>query len=273
MIRSSRLEIIQSTGWNGSWQVSKAGKNLTRRTVRGPPEKSSFGVVASNAVQLNSCGPSWPSRCSPCYNLACCATLGLSVTSRFALIGLFRRMSPDQQRRGGRMFSGKVLIVTGAAGNVGSALATLLASRGARIAAVDTLRDRLEAVVAGLSGSGHLALADHDLTDSDAANSLVAKVRQTCGRLDGVGTTVGGFAMAKLANAGLEQWDAMFSLNVKTTWNMYRAAVPAIRAAGGGALVGIGSAAGLRGSGEMAAYSATKSAVMRLTESLADELR
>jgi len=171
------------------------------------------------------------------------------------------------------MFSGKVLIVTGAAGNVGSALATLLASRGARIAAVDTLRDRLEAVVAGLSGSGHLALADHDLTDSDAANSLVGKVQQTCGRLDGVGTTVGGFAMAKLADAGLEQWDAMFSLNVKTTWNMYRAAVPAIRAAGGGALVGIGSAAGLRGSGEMAAYSATKSAVMRLTESLADELR
>ncbi len=95
----------------------------------------------------------------------------------------------------------------------------------------------------------------------------------TCGRLDGVGTTVGGFAMAKLADAGAEQWDAMFSLNVKTTWNIYRAAVPAMRAAGGGALVAIGSAAGLKGSGEMAAYSATKSAVMRLTESLADELR
>jgi NAD(P)-dependent dehydrogenase (short-subunit alcohol dehydrogenase family) len=64
----------------------------------------------------------------------------------------------------------------------------------------------------------------------------------------------------------------MFNLNVKTTWNIYRAAVPALRSAGGGSLVGIGSAAGLRGSGQMAAYSATKSAVMRLTESLADEL-
>ena len=171
------------------------------------------------------------------------------------------------------MFTGNVIIVTGAAGNVGSALAALLASRGARIAAVDTAKDRLEAVTAGLSGGGHLALADYDLTDPAAANALVATVRQTCGRLDGVGTTVGGFAMAKLADAGLEQWDAMFSLNVKTTWNIYRAAVPAIRAAGGGALVGIGSAAGLKGSGQMAAYSATKSAVMRLTESLADELR
>ncbi|HVC61079.1 MAG TPA: SDR family NAD(P)-dependent oxidoreductase [Acetobacteraceae bacterium] len=171
------------------------------------------------------------------------------------------------------MFTGKVIIVTGAAGNVGSALATLLASRGARIAAVDTARDRLEALTASLSGDGHLALPDYDLTDPAAANALVARVRETCGRVEGVGTTVGGFAMAKLADAGLEQWDAMFSLNVKTTWNIYRAAVPAIRAAGGGALVAIGSAAGLKGSGEMAAYGATKSAVMRLTESLADELR
>jgi NAD(P)-dependent dehydrogenase (short-subunit alcohol dehydrogenase family) len=171
------------------------------------------------------------------------------------------------------MFTGQVIMVTGAAGNVGSALATLLASRGARVVAVDTAKDRLEVVTAGLPGGGHLALADYDLSDSTAANALVAAARQTCGRLDGVGTTIGGFAMAKLSDAGLEQWDAMFSLNVKTTWNIYRAAVPVIRDGGGGALVGIGSAAGLKGGGQMAAYSATKSAVMRLTESLADELR
>ncbi len=171
------------------------------------------------------------------------------------------------------MFTGKVIIVTGAAGNVGSALAAHLASKGARVAAVDTVKERLDKMVSGLPGSGHLALSTYDLTDAAATAALVAHVVASAGRLDAVGTTVGGFAMAKLADAGLDQWDAMFNLNVKTTWNIYRAAVPAIRAAGGGALVGIGSAAGLRGSGEMAAYSATKSAVMRLTESLADELR
>ena len=171
------------------------------------------------------------------------------------------------------MFSGKVIIVTGAAGNVGSALAAHLASKGARIAAVDTVKDRLDAMVSGLSGSGHLALSTYDLTDSAATAALVAHVVASAGQLNGVGTTVGGFAMAKLADAGLDQWDKMFSLNVKTTWNIYRAAAPAVKQAGGGALVGIGSAAGLRGSGEMAAYAATKSAVMRLTESLADELR
>jgi NAD(P)-dependent dehydrogenase (short-subunit alcohol dehydrogenase family) len=171
------------------------------------------------------------------------------------------------------MFTDKIIVVTGAAGNVGSALATLLASQGARVVGVDTVKDRLEAVVGSLQGSGHLALSDHDLTDFAASEALIARVRSAFGRLDGVGTTVGGFAMAGLADAGLDQWDAMFSLNVKTTWNIYRAAVPALHQAGGGSLVGIGSAAGLRGSGQMAAYSATKSAVMRLTESLADELR
>ena len=171
------------------------------------------------------------------------------------------------------MFTGKVFIVTGAAGNVGSALAHHLAFKGARVAAVDTVKERLETVVAGLHGAGHLALSAYDLLDSSATAALVAHVVATVGQLNGVGTTVGGFAMAKLADAGLDQWDKMFALNVKTTWNIYRSAVPAIRAAGGGAMVGIGSAAGLRGSGEMAAYAATKSAVMRLTESLADELR
>jgi NAD(P)-dependent dehydrogenase (short-subunit alcohol dehydrogenase family) len=171
------------------------------------------------------------------------------------------------------MFSRKVIIVTGAAGNVGSALARLLAARGAHVAAVDTLKDQLDTVVGSLEGSGHLALSEYDLTDSVASAALVARVQSTHGRLDGVGTTVGGFAMAKLADAGLDQWDAMFSLNVKTTWNIYRAAAPVLKAAGGGSLVGIGSVAGLHGSSQMAPYAATKSAVLRLTESLADELR
>lgn len=172
------------------------------------------------------------------------------------------------------IFSNKTFIVTGAAGNVGSALAHLLASRGARVAAVDSLQAPLEAVVATLDNSAsHLALPGVDLTDPDACARLIERVTAAFGRIDGVGTTVGGFAMAPLAEAGPEQWDLMFDLNVRTTWNIYRAAIPPIRAAGGGSLVGIGSAAGLRGSGQMAAYSATKSAVMRLTESLADELR
>ena len=172
------------------------------------------------------------------------------------------------------MFTDKVIIVTGAAGNVGSAVARLLASRGAKVAAVDTLGPPLTAVMATLENpSRHLPIPEVDLTDPTACDSLVARVVHTLGGLHGVATTVGGFAMGKLAETSLDQWDAMFSLNVKTTWNIYRAAAPVLKAAGGGSLVGIGSVAGLHGSSQMAPYAATKSAVMRLTESLADELR
>lgn len=172
------------------------------------------------------------------------------------------------------MFTDKVIIVTGAAGNVGSAVARLLASRGAKVAAVDALGPPLAAVMATLENpSRHLPIPEVDLTDPTACESLVEMVVHALGGLHGVATTVGGFAMGKLAETSLDQWDAMFSLNVKTTWNIYRAAAPVLKAAGGGSLVGIGSAAGLHGSSQMAPYAATKSAVMRLTESLADELR
>jgi NAD(P)-dependent dehydrogenase (short-subunit alcohol dehydrogenase family) len=172
------------------------------------------------------------------------------------------------------MFTDKVIIVTGAAGNVGRAVTRLLASRGAKVAAVDTLGPPLTALLQTLENPiRHLPIPEVDLTNPAACESLVAKVVQVFGGLHGVATTVGGFIMGKLADTGLDQWDAMFNLNVKTTWNIYRAAAPVLKAAGGGSLVGIGSVAGLHGSSQMAPYAATKSAVLRLTESLADELR
>ncbi|MBV9252011.1 MAG: SDR family oxidoreductase [Acetobacteraceae bacterium] len=172
------------------------------------------------------------------------------------------------------MFMNRVIIVTGAAGNVGSEVARLLAARGAKVAAVDLMALPLAALVETLeTPNRHLALPGVDLTDPAACKALVDRVTSSLGGLHGVATTVGGFAMSKLGDTGPAEWDAMFNLNVRTTWNIYRAAVPALRAADGGSLVGIGSAAGLKGSREMAPYCAMKSAVMRLTESLADELR
>ena len=73
------------------------------------------------------------------------------------------------------MFTGQVIIVTGAAGNVGSALATHLASKGARVAAVDTVKDRLEAVVSGLPGAGHLL-------PHDRPEDIVTAIREVAER-------------------------------------------------------------------------------------------
>jgi len=172
------------------------------------------------------------------------------------------------------MFTDKAIVVTGAAGNVGSAVARLLAARGARVAAIDAHAPPLDALMPTLhQPDRHLALPNVDLTDPAACDAAITRTTQAFGHLHGVVTTVGGFAMGRLADTGPAEWERMFKLNVETTWNIYRAATPALRQAGGGSLVGIGSAAGLRGSGQMAPYAATKSAVMRLTESLADELR
>ncbi len=170
-------------------------------------------------------------------------------------------------------FTDKVIIVTGAAGNVGSAVIRLLAERGAIVAAVDSVREPLEQAVAALGGTRHLALPGYDLLDPTAGTTIAARVTQSLGRIDGAVNTVGGFAMAPLAESGPELWDGMFGMNLKSALNLYRAVVPVMKQAGRGSLVAIGAAAALRAPAEMSAYAASKSAVLRLTESVADELK
>ena len=93
------------------------------------------------------------------------------------------------------------------------------------------------------------------------------------GRVDGLVSTVGTFAMASLEAADADHWDLLYRVNVVTTLNLCRAVVPAMRGAGRGSIITIGAAAAARAGKSTAAYAAAKSAVLRLTESLADELK
>jgi NAD(P)-dependent dehydrogenase (short-subunit alcohol dehydrogenase family) len=163
------------------------------------------------------------------------------------------------------MLDGKVIIVTGAAGNVGSALALLLAERGARVVAVDRTTERLPAL---LGDSAALMVGAEDLTDPSHAEQAVAQAL-TLGRLDGVANTVGGFAYASLADSGPELFQQMFRINVLTTLNLIRAAMPAMT--GGGSIVAIAAGAALRGPANMSAYAAAKAGLLRLIESTAEE--
>ncbi len=171
-------------------------------------------------------------------------------------------------------FTGKAIIVTGAAGNVGSAVVRLLAERGARVAAVDTLQEPLQRAVAALPhAASHLALSGHDLLDPAACASIATRTTQAFGGIDGTVNTVGGFAMAPLGDSGPDLWNSLFDVNLKSALNLYRAIVPTMVAAQRGSLVAIGAAAALRAPAQMAAYAASKSAVLRLTEALAEELK
>ena len=166
-----------------------------------------------------------------------------------------------------------VVIVTGAAGNVGAAACRLVAAAGGRVVAVDRAPDRLEGVVAALRGDGHVLETGVDLGSAEAAAALVARVVERAGRLAGLIHTVGGFRAAPLAQSDAALWEQMFAVNLTTTLNIVRAAAAPMRAARAGAIAVIAAGAALRAPAGLSAYAASKSAVIRLVESAADELK
>lgn len=168
----------------------------------------------------------------------------------------------------------QVVIVTGAAGNLGTAVARLLTGRGARLVAMDRTPAALDAVLAGLGEPArHLGVAGVDLADAAACTELAARAMDRFGRIDGLVNTVGTFAMSDIDDADPAQWAFMLEVNLLTTLNMCRAVVPSMRAAGRGSIVNTAAGAALKAPKGMSAYAASKSAVLRLSESLADELK
>ncbi len=164
------------------------------------------------------------------------------------------------------MTHSKTAIITGAAGNLGATLVAMLAGRGWRVAAVD----RAGAPLAERCPLAALHLTADDLAEPEQAALVLAQARDGLGRVDGLATTVGGFAWAMLDDSPAALWAQMFRLNVLTAANLFRAAIPHMRDAGG-SLVAVGAGAALRAPAGMAAYAAAKSGVLRLVESTADE--
>ena len=160
-------------------------------------------------------------------------------------------------------FNGKVVVITGAAGVLGNAVAEEFASRGATPMLVD---------VTAIKGS-HASFVC-DLTDASACTALVADITKRVRRIDALANIAGGFTMGEAVHETTDAtWKFMFDINVHTMLNMVRATVPVMLAQRSGAIINIGARAGLKGTGRMGAYCAAKSVVIRLTESLADELK
>ena len=168
----------------------------------------------------------------------------------------------------------RVALVTGAAGNMGTALVALLAARGWRVAALDRAREPLEEMATRLpAGSDPLLLPGVDLTDPAACRAAVEAVTARLGRLDAVAHTVGGFAMSPAAEATPAVFEQMFRLNLLTTANLFGAALVPMRAARRGSLVAISAIAAARAPAGLAAYAASKAGVLKLVESYAEELK
>src|SRR5262245_40796355 len=169
----------------------------------------------------------------------------------------------------------KVVIVTGSVGNLGHATAKALIEAGAKTVLVDHSKDRLPVSFPEIVNSpNHLLAGGIDLTD---AASLTGLVKQTCDRfgcIDGLVNTVGGYRGGKpVHETDLADWDFLFNVNLRTTLLCCRAVIPQMLRQKGGKIVNVASRDGLMGSSGYAAYSASKSAVIRLTESMAAELK
>jgi NAD(P)-dependent dehydrogenase (short-subunit alcohol dehydrogenase family) len=159
--------------------------------------------------------------------------------------------------------SGGVAIVTGAAGALGRAVVDELASRGTRLALLDIVP----------IDSAHASFVC-DLGDAAACTATVARIRERVGAIDTLVNVAGGFTMGEAVHETSDAtWQHMLDLNSRTVLNMARAVVPHLLAARRGHIVNVAARAGLRGSARMAAYAASKSVVIRLTEALADELK
>ncbi len=169
----------------------------------------------------------------------------------------------------------RVTLITGAAGNLGRAAGMAFQRAGARTILVDHARERLEKLRPELvDASDHMLAGGVDLTDAAAVEGLTAGVVDRFGRIDVLVNTVGTYRGGKpVHEETLETWERLFDANVRTTVMMVKAVVPVMLRQGSGRIVNVGSRSALQGGARVAAYSASKSAVVRLTESLAAELK
>jgi NAD(P)-dependent dehydrogenase (short-subunit alcohol dehydrogenase family) len=168
---------------------------------------------------------------------------------------------------------GKTIVVTGGYGALGRVVAETAAKRGASVA----LLDHAQAAPEGLAdrlGPNALRVDGVDLASPEAAEKAMGAVKAKFGRIDAVLNIAGGFQWAKVTEGGdAALWERMFAINLKTALNASRAAIPYLVESGAGRIVNVGAQAGNRAPEGMGAYGASKAAVHRLTESLADELK
>jgi NAD(P)-dependent dehydrogenase (short-subunit alcohol dehydrogenase family) len=164
-----------------------------------------------------------------------------------------------------------VVVITGAFGALGSAVANAAAEQGRRTALLDIATP--PATLHVLDPTRTLVVGSTDVASPSAARSAMAAVNDRFGRIDALINIAGGFRWQTIQDGDPQTWDELYRLNVTSTLNASIACLPYLRRAKAGRIVNIGAAAALKAGAGMGAYAAAKSAVHRLTESLADELK
>ncbi|MFC9424236.1 SDR family NAD(P)-dependent oxidoreductase [Streptomyces sp. NPDC056987] len=165
--------------------------------------------------------------------------------------------------------AGRVALVTGGGGGIGSAVARRLAEEGAAVAVVD--RDATaEAVSAGIRATGgHAAPFLCDLSDESAVTDMVKEVTGTLGDITDVCCVAGSIRRGTVTDLSLDSWRGTLADNVDSVFLVCRAVIPRMEQAGRGRIVTVASGWGLRAGEKAAAYCTAKAGVVMLTQAMA----
>ncbi len=173
----------------------------------------------------------------------------------------------------GRVLDGKVALVTGASSGIGEATAEALAREGASVGLVARRADRLEGLAKRISGGGGIALPIvADVGDPPQAQKAVSETKSKLGRVDILVNNAGIMMLGPIDGADITDWQRMFNINVLGLMYCTHAALPIMKAQGGGHIVNISSVSGRHVTARSAAYSATKFAVGALSDGLRQEV-
>ena len=172
-------------------------------------------------------------------------------------------------------FNNKVVMITGAAGNLGKATAYAFHNAGAKLALIDRHREDMQIVFGDtIPEDENCYFTDANLLDEQSTMEMVERVIDHFGRIDVLVNIAGGFASGTpVHETTLKSWDFMLNLNARSVFFICRAVIPQMINQNSGKIISIAARAGLAGKANMAPYIVSKSAVIRLTESMAAELK
>lgn len=168
----------------------------------------------------------------------------------------------------GSDLDGKVVFITGGGSGIGSAAARRLSDRGAHVAVAGRRLEPLQDVAADI---GALAVTC-DVADTESVDAAIAQTVRELGSLDIVINNAGTAGRGGIDSVDDDTWDEMIDVNLKGPVRVGRAAIPHLRAAGGGAIVNVSSIAALFAAKKSVTYGTTKAALLGLTRSMALDL-
>jgi NAD(P)-dependent dehydrogenase (short-subunit alcohol dehydrogenase family) len=163
---------------------------------------------------------------------------------------------------------GKSVVVTGAFGILGAAVAKAALEAGARVAAVDRAAEsQAPASLAGIACFGGV-----DLTATPAVDASFKAIAARLGGIDALVNVAGGFRWEKIEGGSIGSWDLLYNINLKTAVVATQAALPHLPKQGG-RIVNIGAGSAVKAGAGMGAYAASKAGIAKLTEALAEECK